>query len=323
MNYVEIGTDIRKKCPEASAVLFVGCGASMSELYPGKYFLEHNAKKLKTGLYTANEFFYSVPSMVGPDCIVVTCSLSGTTPETVRASKYAMELGATVVSVTKEAGSPLAANSHYQVIHGFEKNYAAKTEKMTNVLGLACELLHQYEGYAHYEDMQKGIANIYDLIEERIPECLPKAKAFAEAHKDMDHLFTLSSGVTYQTAYSLSMFLLMEMQWIKATHFHNGEFFHGPFELVEKDVPYFLFMNEGPTRAMDERALDFLKRFDADITILDAKELGLGERVPATVVEYFNAPLLTGVLRIYAEQLAVLREHPLLQRRYMWHLNDY
>ncbi|GFI03885.1 MAG: SIS domain-containing protein [Lachnospiraceae bacterium] len=320
MNFIEIGTDIKKKFPEISSVLFVGCGASMAELYPGKYLIEHNAQKLRTGLYTAEEFSLSTPSCVGPGCVVITCSLSGGTPETVKASAHAMNLGATVVSVTKEADSALAKNSHYQIIHGFEKNYAAKLEKMTNVLGLACELLNQYEGYEYYDELISGTENIYDLIESAVTFCLPQAKKFAESHKDMEHISIMSSGASEKVAYGFAMFLLMEMQWIKASYFSDGEFFHGPFELAEKSVPYILLMNDGPTRSMDSRALTFLNRFDADVTVLDSKDFGLASKISPHVMEYFNPMLHSGILRVYAEQLAIARNHPLTQRRYMWKL---
>lgn len=320
MTVKEIATKIKSMHPEIKSIFFVGCGASMAELFPAKYFLEANARQLRISLYTANEFNYSTPVAVDESAIVITCSLSGNTPETVVASKKAMELGAAVVSVSHVAGSPLAEASHFQVIHGFEKNYAAKMEKMTNVLALACELLNEYEGYAHYDDFQSGVDRIYDLIEEAVATVLPSAKAFADAYKDMDLLYVMSSGATQQVAYSFSMFLIMEMQWIPASSFHDGEYFHGPFELTEKDVPYLLLMNDGPTRPMDSRALTFLQRMDAKVTVVDAKDFGLGSNIPKSVVEYFNPMLICGVLRVYAEQLAIARNHPLTKRRYMWKL---
>ena len=112
----------------------------------------------------------------------------------------------------------------------------------------------------------------------------------------------------------------MEMQWVNSGSFHDGEFFHGPFEIVEKDVPFILLMNEGRTRALDSRALDFLNRFQAKTTVLDGKDFGLASEVPASVAEYFNPMVLSAVLRVYAEQLAIVRNHPLTQRRYMWKL---
>ncbi len=320
MTVKEIVAAIKAERPEIASVYFVGCGASMAELFPGKYFLDGNAKKLRVSLYTANEFNYSTPAAVDSSAIVVTCSLSGNTPETVKASKKAMELGAVVVSVTHIDGSPLALASHYQIIHGFEKNYAAKMEKMTNVLAFAVEVLNAYEGYAHYDAAQEGFAKIYDLIENAVSSQLPFAKAFADANKDSKMLYVMSSGATQKVAYSFSMFLMMEMQWLPSSSFHDGEFFHGPFELAEKDVPYLLLMNDGPTRPMDARALTFLQRFDAQVTLVDAKDFGLSSQIDSSVVEYFNPILISGVLRLYAEQLAIVRNHPLTMRRYMWKL---
>ena len=302
------------------SVYFVGCGASKAELYPGKYFLEANARNIRVGHYTANEFLHATPVAVDETAIVVTCSLGGTTPETVAASKKAMELGAKVIAVTHVDGSPLAKNAHYVILHGFEKNYAAKLEKMTNVLSLAVEILNQYEGYDRYDDMQTAFGKIYDLIEKAVSFVVPAAKNFAEDYKDAPVVYVMSSGATQEVAYAFSICLLMEMQWVNSGSFHDGEFFHGPFEIVEKDVPFILLMNEGRTRALDSRALDFLNRFQAKTTVLDGKDFGLASEVPASVAEYFNPMVLSAVLRVYAEQLAIVRNHPLTQRRYMWKL---
>ena len=112
----------------------------------------------------------------------------------------------------------------------------------------------------------------------------------------------------------------MEMQWVNSGNFHDGEFFHGPFEIVDKDVPFVLLMNDGPTRPLDARALTFLERFGAKTTLLDGKDFGIANVIPEHVVEYFNPMVLSAVLRVYAEQLAIARSHPLTQRRYMWKL---
>ncbi len=320
MNVKEIVADIKSKKPEIKSLLFVGCGASMSELFPAKYFMDRNAKTLRSSIHTANEFNYSTPASCDETAIVVTCSLSGSTPETVAASKKAMDLGATVVSVTIDPNSKLAANSEYQIIHGFYANYAAKMEKMGNVLAFACEVLNTYEGYADYDAMQAGFTKIYDLIENAVQTLLPRAKAFADSYADVSPIYVLGSGAAQMSAYSFSMFLLMEMQWIPASSFNSGEFFHGPFELVDKDVPYLLLMSDGPTRPMDSRVLTFLQRFDAKVTVVDAKDYGLSSIIDKSVVEFFNPMLITGILRVYAEQLALVRNHPLTMRRYMWKL---
>nr|WP_263324442.1 SIS domain-containing protein [Neobacillus sp. Marseille-Q6967] len=320
MELYQIISSIKEQQPEIKSVLFVGCGASKAELYPAKYFLEANAKNLRTSLYTANEFNYATPVSVDETSIVITCSLGGTTPETVTATSKAKELGAHVIAVTYEEGSAITKDADYVVYHGWAANYAAKMEKMTKVLGLAVEILNQFEGYEHYGKMQDGFSKIYDLIEKSVATVLPQAKAFADAYKDDEVIYVMSSGATHEVAYSFSICLLMEMQWINSGTFHDGEFFHGPFEIVDKGVPFLLLMNDGRTRAMDSRALEFLNRFDAKTTVVDAKDFGLGSAIASEVVDYFNPMLISGVLRVYAEQLAIVRNHPLTKRRYMWKL---
>ena len=320
MEIKNIVAAINQQRGEIKSVYFVGCGASKAELFPGKYFLEKNSKTIRVGHYTANEFCHATPAGVNDQAIVITCSLGGTTPETVAASKKAMELGAAVVAVTHDGSSPLAQNAHYVIVHGFEKNYAAKLEKMTKVLQLAVEILQVYEGYAYYEDMQTAFGQIYPLIENAVSFVVPAARKFAQDYKDAPVIYVMSSGATQEVAYAFSICLLMEMQWVNSGNFHDGEFFHGPFEIVDKDVPFVLLMNDGPTRPLDARALTFLERFGAKTTLLDGKDFGIANVIPGHVVEYFNPMVLSAVLRVYAEQLAIARSHPLTQRRYMWKL---
>ena len=90
---------------------------------------------------------------------------------------------------------------------------------------------------------------------------VPEAKAFAEKYQDAPIIYVTSSGATEEVAWAFSSCLMMEMQWIPSSTFNTGDFFHGPFEMVEKDAPYLLFMNEGRTRALDARAMTFMQRF--------------------------------------------------------------
>lgn len=316
----DIISKIRKEYPDISNVYFIGCGASQSDLYPAKYFLAQNAKKIRTELIVANEFNYDPPVTAGKESIVITCSLGGATPETVAAAKKARELGAPVICLSNAADSPLVANSDYAIIHGFYENYGAKMEKLTKCLELAAEILNQYEGYDNYKDMMEGTQKIYDLIEKSIPYARPLAQKFAEEHKDEKIIYVMSSGPSQQIAYSFSSFFLMEMQWMNSAAFNDGEYFHGPFEMTDKNIPFMIFMNDGKTRPMDTRALTFLKRIGAKVTIVDAKDYGLANVIPASVKDYFNPILIDGVLRVYAEALAEVRKHPLTQRRYMWKL---
>ncbi|HBX7142960.1 phosphosugar isomerase [Klebsiella pneumoniae] len=75
-------------------------------------------------------------------------------------------------------------------------------------------------------------------------------------------------------------------------------------------------MNEGRTRAMDERALAFLTKYAEKVEVVDAKELGIGV-LPPSVVEFFNPVLFYSIMCEYRSALADIRQHPLDTRRYM------
>ena len=318
MELKEIISKIKEKQPKIKSVFFVGCGASKAELYPAKYFLEVNARNIRASLHTANEFNYATPVSVDNSAIVITCSLGGNTPETVQATALAKSLGAHVIAVTHVDGSPITEKPDYVVLHRFQESYSAKQEKMTKVLTLAVEILNQFEGYQHYNKMIDGLSKIYDLVDKSVTTVLPRAIKFAEQYKDAPVIYLMSSGATLEVSYAFSICLMMEMQWINSGNFHDGEFFHGPFEIVDKDVPFVLLMNDGRTRPMDSRALDFLNRFGALTTVIDAKDFGLGSHISKEVVDYFNPMLINSILRVYAEQMAIIRNHPLTTRRYMW-----
>ncbi|UQS82270.1 SIS domain-containing protein [Bombilactobacillus folatiphilus] len=319
----DIIATIKQNNDQIKHVIFTGCGASMADLYPAYYFVAQESQRLSVQIMQANEFNYATPKFVGADTIVITASLGGTTPESIAATKHARELGAQVITLSHNPDSPIVKAAEFVLIHGFEEDYAHKTEKMTMALQLAIEIVNQFEGYEFYDEAQTAFDGLFDLINHEVQMAQGAAKEFAQRYQYVDKIYVLGSGATFGTAYSTASFLFMEMQWITGTTINSGEFFHGPFELALKDAPYLLFMNDGSTRHLDARALEFLQRFDTKLTVIDAKDHNLASIASPNVIDYFNPMLITGVMRIYADELSVARQHPLTQRRYMWKLENY
>ncbi|MEN8788748.1 MAG: phosphosugar isomerase, partial [Flavobacteriaceae bacterium] len=139
---------------------------------------------------------------------------------------------------------------------------------------------------------------------------------FAEVYQNEKLFYSISSGASFGLAYGFAICSLMEMQRLHASAIHSGEFFHGPFEITDKKTNFIVLLNEGRTRALDERVIVFLKRYAKNYIVIDAKELGL-DVLPESVVEYFNPILFYSVLCDYREALAKIRNHPLETRRYM------
>ena len=111
----------------------------------------------------------------------------------------------------------------------------------------------------------------------------------------------------------------MEMQWINSAVIHCDEFFNGPFEITEKDTAYLLLKSTGKTRAVDDRAITFLNKFNNHLTVIDGLDYGMGEL--GEVSEYFDHSFYSELLGVYNHLLADRRQHPLSWRKYMWKYN--
>lgn len=272
---------------------------------------------MTVGLYNSGEFINNPPVALGENAVVVVASHKGNTPETIKAAEIARQHGAPVIGLTWIMDSPLVAHCDYVETYTFGDGKDIAGEKTMKGLLSAVELLQQTEGYAHYDDFQDGVSKINRIVWRACEQVAERAQAFAQEYKDDKVIYTVASGAGYGAAYLQSICIFMEMQWIHSACIHSGEFFHGPFEITDANTPFFFQFSEGNTRAVDERALNFLKKYGRRIEVVDAKELGLST-IKTTVIDYFNHSLFNNVYPVYNRALAEVRQHPLTTRRYMW-----
>ena len=129
--------------------------------------------------------------------------------------------------------------------------------------------------------------------------------------------YVLASGSNYGVAYSMVCCHFMEMQWKHAVCMHDGEYFHGPFETTDKSLPMVLLMDEGRTRALDERCLTFLKTYAENYIVIDFQAINKG-RIDHAVAEFFSPVVMVPVERFYVSQMAIATGHSMDYRRYMW-----
>ena len=146
-------------------------------------------------------------------------------------------VGAVSVTLTGKEQSPLGEQGDYVFYYGDEPKYHYSTGSMAIALQFAIELVQQIEGYDHYEEIQNGFTIIDDVIGKARNYALPGALEFAKTHKNEPVIHVMASGANYNVAYTTTTCILMECQWIHSNPIHCGEFFHGPFEVVDKEVP--------------------------------------------------------------------------------------
>ena len=311
--------EIKQKMEERGGlkhVYFVACGGSKAAIFPGLYLLQSEAKTFSATTYTSNEFVHATPKELDERCLAVICSLKAT-PETVEAVKTANERGAITIAMTGSTSTGMAKVGQYVLVYSNGDNQDYSNSNQANSLRVGFELLHQIEGWELYDKAMDAYQYIDQIVQEGKENCLAEAKAWAEKEKDETVFYVLASGPNYGVAYSMCCCHFMEMQWKHAVCLHTGEYFHGPFETTDKQLPMVLIMSEGRTRALDERCLKFLKTYAENYIVIDFKELNKG-RIDPAVAEFFNPVVLIPIERYYVSQMAEVRGHSMDVRRYMW-----
>ena len=299
-----------------SNIYFTACGGSLVDMYPAYYFLKSEAENLSTGWYTANEFVHVTPKKIGAQSVVFVCSHSGNTPESVKAAKVAQEKGAITIGLTFNPKAELLKYSDEKIIYEWGDENEVVKNPMAIVLDITSQILGQLEGYDKLAEFADGFKKIDTIVTNALAQVQDRTKRFADKYQHEPMFYILGSGASFGHTYGFAICSLMEMQWLDAAPIHSGEYFHGPFEVTDKDKPYIVMESIGRTRPLDERAIKFLKKYAEKIEIVDAKELGL-DLIDSSVAEYFNPILFYSVLCEYRAKLADIRNHSLEVRRYM------
>ncbi|MED1467432.1 SIS domain-containing protein [Bacillus salipaludis] len=313
---VQKALDVIKE-KDIDRVYFVACGGSSSLMYASKYVLDRESETIDSDLYSSNEFVHRNPKKLNENSLVILCSHFGKTPETVEAARFAREKGALTISLTFDADSPLAQVSENVIIYHDKEDSNYVNEAPAIMLELVFGLLAEKEDNEKFNDILSSLENLRPLLNKAKEETLTQAKEFAESYKDEKIIYTMGSGANYGIAYWFAICLLMEMQWIHSHAIHAGEYFHGPFEILDKDVPIIQLVGLDETRPLEERSLEFTQRYGERVIVIDAKDFDL-TGVAESVKGYIAPLVLQTVLRQYAGELSEVRNHPLSTRRYMW-----
>jgi len=309
-------------------VFFVACGGSLSIMYPAKFMLDQHGD-IASDVYNAAEFVARAPRLLGPDTLVILCSMTGTTKETTTAAHFARESGAQTIGLTVEPGSPLGAAVHHAV--KFEAPYTtgvpidARDSNYSCIYQLVMGLVALRGGENLTEVLIDSLFNLQGAIDRAHETFAPLWDDYADHFARQDVIYTMAAGASYGAAYSFAICVLMEMQWINSQAIHSNEFFHGPFEVLDEDRCFVLLKGCDSTRALDDRADEFLHRFGRreNLLVLDAEKLdlsGIDARFRGNVV-----PLIFfDTLWRFMYKVASIRGQVMLDgRRYMKKLNDY
>lgn len=327
MEYPSVVSDVQAvlkkiKNKKFKNMYLIACGGSSSLMYPSQFFIDTNAKNLPCEYLNANEFIYRNQAALGEDSIVILCSQEGKTPETVAAASYSKEKEATVITVAMRDNTPLQqAGGELFVRYGYYMTCKPIETSYGVIFMLTAGILQALEGGTYFDDMIDSLMKLEPIMEKAKADFEPFAIDFAQKCKDDKIIYSLASGMDYSQAYVLCNCYLMEMQWINAIPIHAGEFFHGPFEIIEKNSPVIMLVGMDSTRYLEERAVKFLNQYTDRAFILDMKKIDYGD-MNEEYIAYMSVLILNNECRMLMQKLSISRNHDLDIRRYM-HLVEY
>jgi fructoselysine 6-phosphate deglycase len=305
--------------PSVARIILTACGGSYANMMPIEYFLDTRAASVESRAINAAEFTSRNSSRIDADTVVILCSHSGTTPETVAAARHARERGALTIAYTFDPASPLAQESEYVIAYQHGEGKSEAHIGPTLLLRLAAGIVDDRDGTSLSADTDAAVASLVERAPALRQAYADRANDWAFANRREELIYTMASGSNYGSAYSFAICLLQEMQWVHSACIHAGEYFHGPFEVTDVDVPFIALLGLDATRPVEQRAIDFATAHSGNVLVIDANEFGLDD-VAESIRGDFAHILFNIVLRTYADALADHRGHPLSVRRYMWRM---
>lgn len=305
--------------PGIKNIVFAACGGSYALLMPVEHFMSTHTKSLPTSIHSAAEFTSRNSALVGPETLAILCSHSGGTPETVEAAKHARERGALTIAFTNDGESALAGAVDHTITyqHGANRDLAFVGGPLALRLGAA--VLDELEGLALADLVDEGVRALPNILEAAEERYRPIADQWAFDHRKEELIYTMAAGSNYGSAYAFAICLLQEMLWIHSAAIHAGEYFHGPFEITDVDVPFIVLKGLDSARGMEQRAADFALSRSDHVLVIDAEDFAL-DPVDESIRGAFAHLVFAPVLRIFAEEFADHTGHLLSVRRYMWRM---
>lgn len=246
--------------------------------------------------------------------IVVMPSLSGTTKESVAMLARLQEIGAQVITLIGHADTPLGHGGKPALVN-FAADDTSSESFYIQALLVALSVMKARGEIRDYDAVLAEMQGLPQALLATKQNFEAKADHFARIIAGADyHMFT-ASGNMWPAANYYATCILEEMQWIRTRPVHAADFFHGPLELIEKSVSLILLRGEDDSGVVSDRVASFAPQYTDHFTVLNTADF-----VPASVSPRLRALLgpafMAAMLERLSAHLEVMRNHPLVTRRY-------
>lgn len=263
---------------------------------------------LETFYQNAAEYLVTGNKRITDKTLVVTSSVTGNTMEVVKAVQEMAEVGATILGFIDDKNADLAGM--------VSKSISYPENEQLKFFMVADRLMYLAGEFTDYDDFYQELdAHFAEDIAEIEVNADKFAEPFAQKHHDDDIHYFVGAGNQWGATYSYAMCYWEEQHWIKTRAIEAAEFFHGMFEIVERDTPVTVYVGEDSQRALSERVANFLPEICGNYTIIDTKDYELPE-----ISEKYRGALSPFVFHAINNRIDAniehINRHPMDIRRY-------
>lgn len=295
------------KTQNINSVVIAARGTSDHAAVYGKYIIE-----LLVGIPVALAA-PSVFTMYGKglnlkNSLVIGISQSGKAADVIEVIKAANAQEAVTISITNFIDSPLAEESKFHLFCdcGLEKSVAA-TKTFTAQIFLLAQLV---AAWTESENFVKELAAVPEKILQTF-ETSGVIKQRAERFRFMKECFVLARGINYSIALEAAL-KIQETTYVRAKAFATSDFHHGPFAMVEKDMPVIIYAPEGPSLKDVSEMIGKLKKSEADLLIISNRKEILDQgncsfTIPQTQNDFISPFFNVVAAQMFACQLALTK----------------
>ena len=306
--------------PKIDRIIMVACGTAAYASEIGKYAIETWAK-IPVSVELSHEFRYRQPILT-KNTLVVAVSQSGETMDTLMATRYAKEAGASVLSICNTQGATLAREADAVLYtHAGPEVAVASTKAFTAqitaiyLLGLHLATVRGAHSKSELEVIGRELLKVPGDISDVLAD-MDQTRAIAKRFKDASSVLFLGRHVGFPIALEGAL-KLKELAYIHSEGFAAGELKHGPIALIEEGQPVIVIVpSPSDPDSLHAKVVSNIQEVRARgaqvIAIAEAGDLEVAKyaveviSIPAT--HKMLAPILNVIpLQIFAMELAAAK----------------
>jgi fructoselysine-6-phosphate deglycase len=269
----------------------------MKEKSSLNFFVENVAEYITTG-----------NQKVGEGTIVIISSVTGKTSEMIDGVKKAKKDGAKVIGFIDYPDTILAELSDYLISYSMNeqlKFFMVADRFMFNA--------GEFDAYHEfYGELDEHLAEGLVAVEKSADKL---GESIARKHMNDNIHYFVGAGNQYGATYSYAMCYWEEQHWLRSRPIHSAEFFHGMFEIIDRDTAVTVFVGEDSQRELSQKVARFLPKICANYNIIDTKDYemkGISEKFRG-YISHLLMRVITSRIDVHIEKLNC---HPMDIRRY-------